>query len=211
MSRVGPLILFLLAPLWASVPVLAMERTVYLVNIGWHVGIALPIDSALRRAMPEAAAFPDAEFIEIGWGDRDFYRAEDPGNLTALKAALLPTNAVVHLHGFARPVAERFNRSEILEITLSDREFAGLFGHIHASFERGGNGGASEVEGPGLYAGSSYFYKATGEFHLMRTCNTWIAEALAAAGLDVNPQGIITAGGVMEAARTAVGERLGSK
>jgi uncharacterized protein (TIGR02117 family) len=207
MNRACPIIFFATLVFWLSGPTQALARTVYLVNIGWHVGIALPVDSALRRAMPEAAAFPEADFIEIGWGDQDFYRSDDPGNMMALKAALVPTNAVVHLYGFSRSVAERFSRSEIVEITLSDQEFAGLFGHIHASFERAGPDGTSEPVGPGLYGASSIFYKATGEFHLMRTCNTWVAEALAAAGLEINPEGIITADAVMEAARAAVVRR----
>lgn len=210
MYRVRLLILSISLALWISAPAPAAARTIYLVNIGWHVGIALAVDDALRRAMPEAAAFPRAAFIEFGWGDRDFYRAENPGNIMALKAALMPTEAVMHLYGFSRPVAEAFSRSEILEITLSDQEFAGLFGHIHASFKRGGDGGKSEIMGPGLYGASSRFYKATGEFHLLRTCNTWIAEALAAAGLEVDPDGIITAGAVMEAARAAVVKKLAS-
>jgi uncharacterized protein (TIGR02117 family) len=211
MNRALQLLLSILIVVLASVPAPAAERTVYLVNVGWHVGIALPVDNTLRRAMPEVAAFPGARFIEIGWGDRAFYQAENPGGLMALKAALTSTDAVIHLHGFTRPVAERFSRSEVLALTLSDREFAALFGYIHASFERAGADGASVMMGPGLYGGASQFYKATGEFHLMRTCNTWVAEAMAAAGLDLEPDGIITAGGVMDAARAAVIHRLVSK
>lgn len=188
----------------------AAERSVILVNIGWHVGIALPIDETLRRAMPELAAFPDADHVEIGWGDRDFYQADDPGPLTTVAAALAPTDAVIHLHGFPGLVRDRFNTSELLEVPLSDEEFAGLFGHIHASFDRGDRA-VAEPLGPGLYQGSSSFYKANGKFSLARTCNTWIAEALAAAGLDIEPSGIITASGLMEAARTALVKRGGAR
>ncbi|MDG2284944.1 MAG: DUF2459 domain-containing protein [Alphaproteobacteria bacterium] len=208
MHRAGLLLASLGLCLLAALPVSAAERTVYLVNIGWHVGIAIPVDKTLRRALPEISAFPDADFIEIGWGDEDFYRAEDPGNMTALRAALTPTEAVVHLHGFSNPVADRFPRSEILELKLSDEEFAGLFGHVHASFQRSGDGGSSEALGPGLYGSeSSRFYKGTGKFHLLNTCNTWVAEALAEAGLDVDPEGIVTATSLMQAARTAIADR----
>jgi uncharacterized protein (TIGR02117 family) len=211
MNRVRLLFLTVLLGLWIIAPVSVTARTIYLVNVGWHVGIAVPVDKTLRRAMPESATFPDANFIEIGWGDRDFYSTEDPGTLLALKAAVLPTNAVVHLYGFSRPVAEQFSKSETLAIKLSDQEFAGLFGHIHANFKRGGDAGETEMTGPGLYGPSSHFYAATGEFHLGRTCNTWVAEALAAAGFDINPDGIITATGVMEAARDALTIRQSSR
>ena len=108
-------------------------------------------------------------------------------------------------------MADQFSTSETLAIELSDQEFAGLFGHIHASFKRGGDAGETEMTGPGLYGPSSHFYTATGEFHLGRTCNTWVAEALAAAGFDIVPDGIITATGVMEAARDALTLRQSSR
>lgn len=209
MHRVLLLAVAILAALVLSSPARSAERSVVLVNIGWHVGIVLPIDETLRRAMPELAAFPDADHVEIGWGDRDFYQAESPGPFTTLSAPLVPTDAVIHLHAFSGDVDARFAASETLKVGLSDQEFAGLFGHVHASFDRG-DSVKTEPLGPGLYNGASWFYKANGEFHLARTCNTWVAEALAAAGLDVDPSGIITASGVMDAARDAIQSRLRS-
>lgn len=201
------LFLILTITLCAIAPAHAGERTVYLVNVGWHVGIAIPVDGTLRRALPEAAAFPDAAFLEIGWGDETFYRAKEPSTFMALKAPLSPTPAVVHLYALDRPVKAAFERSEVLAFTLDDSRFAALFGYIHASFQRD-VAGHGQPTGPGIYgASSSRFYKATGEFHLLRTCNTWVAEALAAAGLDIDPDGIITADGLMAEARTALARR----
>jgi hypothetical protein len=45
----------------------------------------------------------------------------------------------------------------------------------------------------GLYP-NSRFYSATGRFHLFRTCNTWVAEALRSAGLPISPAFAFTAG-----------------
>jgi uncharacterized protein (TIGR02117 family) len=207
MHRASLLFFSFVLCLCATAPGWAAQRSVYLVNIGWHAGIVVPVDAALRRAMPEVARFPNVTFIAIGWGDSEFYQAKDPGPFIAMKAALFPTNAVVHLNGFSRPVAEEFARLEVLEFMLSDEEFAALFGHIHATFQRGGDNGASEPLGQGLFGASSQFYKATGEFHMMRTCNTWAAEALATAGLDLDPKSIITASGLMQAARAAIEKR----
>ena len=44
----------------------------------------------------------------------------------------------------------------------------------------------------------SRFYLSNGEFHLFNTCNTWIAEALQSAKLDISSRGIITADNLME-------------
>jgi uncharacterized protein (TIGR02117 family) len=206
MRRVAACLSVIFCCLWQSCLAQAAERTIWLVNIGWHVGIALPIDPAVRRAIPELAAFPEADFVEIGWGDREFYRAENPGPAAAMKAALLPTPAVLHLYAFAGAVGARFSTSEIIGIALPDSEFTGLLQHISASFDRSAAGDGGEL-GTGLYGASSRFIHATGTFHLARTCNTWTAEALAAAGLDIEPGAIVTAGSLMAAAREALARR----
>jgi hypothetical protein len=46
---------------------------------------------------------------------------------------------------------------------------------------------------PSLFP-SSRFYPATPKFSLLRTCNTWVAEALESAGVPVSPRMVITAG-----------------
>jgi Protein of unknown function (DUF2459) len=45
--------------------------------------------------------------------------------------------------------------------------------------------------------GDSKFYSARGRYHLLYTCNTWIADALRAAGLPITPVYAMTAGNLM--------------
>ena len=69
---------------------------------------------------------------------------------------------------------------------------------IHRSFVRNANGDARAV-GSGLYGEErSRFYLSGGEFHLFNTCNTWVAEALESAELEIISQGTITADNLME-------------
>ena len=185
----------------------AAAHTVHLVNIGWHVGIVLPVDAALRRNLPEVAGFPGAAFLEIGWGDETFYRAKETSAAMALEAAFSPGPAVVHVFGFSQPVAFTFPDADILTLSIEEPGYIRLLRHIHKSFGRNGDG-SGRTMGPGLHgAETSRFYAGTGRFHLFNTCNTWTAEAIAAAGLAIEPQGIITAGGLMNAAREALGAR----
>ena len=51
------------------------------------------------------------------------------------------------------------------------------------------------VQVPGEGAGR--FYAAQGRFHLGNTCNTWTARMLRAAGVDIDPGGVVTAGDLM--------------
>ena len=54
--------------------------------------------------------------------------------------------------------------------------------------------------GPGQ-APVSRFYPARERYYLWRTCNTWTARALRAAGVPITPLYAITAGNVMYQAR----------
>ena len=54
------------------------SRTAYVVGNGWHTAIVMPRDKAAATGLlPEAADFPDAAYLEFGWGDRDYYPAAE--------------------------------------------------------------------------------------------------------------------------------------
>ena len=159
------------------------ENTVYVVRHGWHTGLVIDRASLGESGvMPEAAHFPDARYLEFGWGDRDFYMAPDETLWITLKAALVPTPAVMHLAAVERPGARGPSRGAI-RLAFSDRALQRLIRAVSASFARP-EGGAGEPIAPGLFP-DSRFYPATGRFHLLNTCNSWTARMLAAAGLDI--------------------------
>jgi len=167
-------------------------RSVFVVNHGWHSAIVIKKADIPEAVLPELRDFPDAEYLEIGWGDWDYYQAPDPGLGLALKAAFWSSGSVLHVAGFKGTVENYFLASEIVEIVLSDGAFRLLIQFVSDTFSRAD--AAEPVESrPGLYP-NSRFYSARGSFHLFRTCNTWVAEALYSAGLPVSPGYAITAG-----------------
>lgn len=169
-------------------------RSVLIANHGWHSAIVIKKADASEMVLPEVRDFPEAEFLEIGWGDRDYYQAPDPGLGLALKAAFWSSGSVLHVAGFKGAAETYFPRSEIFEIFLSDKAFQRLIQFIADTFSRPDAATAPPVETrPGLYP-NSRFYPAAGRFHLFRTCNTWVAEALRAAGLPIAPAYAFTAG-----------------
>jgi len=169
------------------------------VSHGWHTGIVIRRTDLPAAVWPESKDFPDAEYLEVGWGDRDYYQSREPDAWITLKAALWPTPSVLHIVGFSGPVASYFPHSEVVELTLSPRSFEHLSGFVHGSFDRNGAARSSRL-GPGLY-GYSAFYPARGKFHLFNTCNVWTARVLRAAGLPVTPSYAITTDNVMSQAR----------
>lgn len=170
---------------------------VWVVDHGWHTGLVLDRADIPPGLVREQADFADARYLEIGWGDAGFYRAADAGPALALKAALASGSSVLHLVGLPMPPAAIFAGREIVEVPLSRPGFAALVAFVDGSFARG-PGGRAVALGPGLSSSAaSAFYAARGRYHLLNTCNTWIAEALRAGGVPVTPAYAVTAGNLM--------------
>ncbi len=177
-------------------PLLARDEatsSVHVVSHGWHTGIALKRNEIPTNLLPERRDFPAVEYLEFGWGDRDFYQAREFSLALAMQAALSSKASVLHVVGFNDGVTRRFPGSEIIELPLSAERLAALSLYVHQSVARDGDLPASPL-GVGLYA-NSRFYPASGTFSLSNTCNTWTARALQAAGYSVSPSA--TAGPLM--------------
>jgi len=188
-----------LLALGCAAPVPAPEATdasvggrIYVVSHGWHAGLVLRRADIPDEAWPEKRDFPDAEYLEIGWGDRDYYQAREPGMGTLLKAALWPTASVLHVVGFRGAVAANFPHSVILALPVTRDGLARLVDFIDAAHDRRSGAPLASL-GPGLY-GDSRYYPARGRFHLFNNCNRWTARALRAAGFEIDE--VLTAGGL---------------
>ena len=175
------------------------RKTIYLVSHGWHAGIVLPRtdipDSIWRVSMD----FSDADYLEVGWGDSEYYQTPEPDIGLILKAALLPTDSVLHIVGFSGAVPVYFPYSEIIRIELPAAGFEHLVRTIAASFARDETGRVKSF-GPGLY-GNSRFYLSGERYHLSNTCNVWTARALRSAGLAITPARAIRVESLMSQAR----------
>jgi uncharacterized protein (TIGR02117 family) len=161
------------------------RNTIYLVSHGWHAGIVLRRADIPDSVWPALEDFPDAQYLEVGWGDMDYYQTPDPHMGLILKAALLPTASVLHIVGFSGTVPAYFPFSEIIRIELPSTGFEHLSHAIAESFARDKAGNITQL-GSGLY-GNSRFYLSRESYHLLNTCNVWSARMLSAAGLPITP------------------------
>ena len=177
------------SPLAAQAP---RSHSVAVVSNGWHAAIVIGrAELVATGLLPEADDFPDAAFLEFGWGDRVYYPAGKKTIGMALRAALTATPAVMHMAGLARPPELTYADVEVFSFALSQEEFRHLVGAIAGQFERPEGGRAAAVS-RGLYPDSN-FYHALGTFSLFNTCNPWAARMLRAGGVNVSPSGIVTA------------------
>ena len=179
----------------------ASQRKIHLVNTGWHVGIIVPVDNLLKRNLPEKFNFSDKKYIEIGWGDKAFYQASNPSFSIAFDALLKSTSSVIHIYGFNQTIQTTFKEAEIIELNIEEHDYIKLLYFIHKSLTRNTDGSA-RLEGPGLYGKeNSFFYAANGQFHMFNTCNTWVANAIQVAGIEINSYSVITSDSLMDAVR----------
>ena len=171
------------------------ENEVYVVNHGWHTGFVVPAFD-IQQAIPELKQrFGNAPYIEFGWGDNEFYQAEEITSGITLKAIFLPTDSVVHTVAVPRKADKYFKHSEVEKFCLGDSELNSLLEFISRSFYRDESGNILKLN-HGIY-GDSQFYKAKGDFHIFNTCNKWTAKGLESAGMKISTTFKLTAGSVM--------------
>ena len=207
------LVLALLLTACAAVPTapppsqayLGAKTVIFVTSNGWHSGIVVAKADLPPDRLPETVDFPEARFLEFGWGDAVYYPAKQPTFGMSLQAVLVPTPAVVHVAGLRGEPARVYPKAEVVSLPIDDENFARLVDFVDATFERSGAVRAAAT-GPGLYP-TSRFYPAKGSFHLFNTCNTWTARALAAAGFDVSASGTFRAEALMQQVRALVRPR----
>jgi uncharacterized protein (TIGR02117 family) len=167
------------------------DKRVFVVHNNWHAALIVRKADLSQALFPEQDHFPEAEYLEIGWGDRDYFPATEESVGLALRAAFWSSGSVLHVVSFRGPIGDYFVDGEIIELALSPEAFQRLSEFVSASFSRADRSVAAQSQ-PGLVP-HARFYPAAGRFSILRTCNTWIADSLKSAGLDISPRYIITA------------------
>lgn len=174
--------------------------TIRLWSNGWHANLALRAD-VLGDKHPLRNLFPEAEYFLIGWGERDFYMADDAGVWKGLKAIVPPSPTVIHVIAADRPVEDTLWRPrELIEFAVSETGAKRMVESIAALIVRD-ESGAPVILSQGRVAGASYFLAARGNFHLFNMCNHWAARRLREAGVRVSPGVSFTAAGLIGAVR----------
>lgn len=159
---------------------------IYLISNDIHTDIAVPIrneifDWETFLNKDEFKKRP-TEWIEIGWGDRQFYFEMPTWEQFTLRLAadalLWPDPAVMHVtyldsHPSAYTSAQR--------VEVSFKTYKKIVELFVSRFKKK-NGKPILIPGKG-YDQTDNFYEAEGSYSIIRTCNEWTSEILAEAGL----------------------------
>jgi hypothetical protein len=100
---------------------------VWIVDHGWHTSLVVRASDVAGDAWPERRDFPAARYLEVAWGDRDFYVAPRGTSGLALRAATVSRGSVLHVVGFSDPVGVYFAAREVVEVALSRHPAGGRY------------------------------------------------------------------------------------
>ncbi len=175
--------------------------TIMVETNGVHTGIVMPVVSPVkdwRETFPSAGETrADGRMpthVAIGWGEKEvFLNTPTWGDLkasTALRIVLRGGEGLMRVGHYVRPAPSEFHRP----VTLRPEEYARLVGRIEAALPPL-EPGATRTTYQSFEQGARN-YDALGRYTLANTCNQWVGDVLAHAGIEM---GLWTplAGGVM--------------
>ncbi len=174
-------------------------KKVYIVKHGWHTGIIFDRKDALPYLTKLNSIYTEAKYLEISWGDKDFFIAEKETIGLALKAALVPTKSVLLVQTYNKNPYQYFSPENIQELNVIANSYADVMKYLNNSFAID-----AEAQQPIevlRYSSTSCFFLSNEKYHAFKTCNVWIARALKKADKKIRATCAITSGSLMRKAR----------
>jgi len=175
--------------------------TIMVETNGVHTGIVMPVVTPVkdwRTTFPSAGQpRPDGQLpthIAIGWGEKEvFLNTPTWGDLklsTVVRIVLYGGEGLMRVGHYVRPMASEHHRP----VTLRPEEYARMVERIEAALPALPPGATRRNHAS--YELGARNYDAAGRYTLTNTCNQWVGDVLAHAGMTI---GVWTpmAGGVM--------------
>lgn len=156
--------------------------TLYLTSNGLHTHLIFPRNDVIAHAPYLNSYFQTADFIQIGWGDYNYYGNPLQSRWMGLKALLFPTSSVLGVQG-VRDINELTEKINVYEISLEKLNWNYIVDFVCSFFKTDDLGQVSLVR---IKSNNEHFFAAYGTYSLFNTCNNWTARALKTGGIDVN-------------------------
>jgi uncharacterized protein (TIGR02117 family) len=177
--------------------------TIMVETNGVHTGIVMPVVSEVKdwrttfpsagQPRPQDGQLPT--HIAIGWGEKEVFLNtptwDDLKAATVLRIVLHGGEGLMRVGHYVRPMPSEHHRP----VTLRPEEYARLVARIEAALPALPRG--VKRRSYSSYEIGAQNYDALGRYTLTNTCNQWIGDVLAHAGMTM---GLWTplAGGVMQ-------------
>jgi uncharacterized protein (TIGR02117 family) len=159
------------------------SHTIYIVKQQWHTGIVFKKDDIDITEWNEILEFGEYEWIDVGWGDREFYQYPGFDLGLAVQALFYPTESTLRVEGFNFDISRYAEISDLaIEINISEEIFKYLCRFISNTYRKDKEGNLKIFSKK--FGGNIIYYDAEYNYHLFNTCNTWIAKGFKESGLD---------------------------
>ncbi len=164
---------------------------VYVINRGIHTGLVIPVNTISKRSIDAMGEFPDATFVDFGWGDEEVYQTPDETLCMDIRAVLIPSSSVMCARAIHTGIGIQVERSDFaVRFMLAEDEFTRLCMFINSSFTRDGENRL--IKTSVRSGGNIIYFRSIHTYCLFNTCNTWIADALSLVVPGVSPFMVIT-------------------
>lgn len=172
------------------------QKEIHVIKYEWHTGVIFKRDEATNYFPALQNDFNEFEYIDVGWGDKDFYMAEEETFWLAFKAGMLPTKSALHISALNDNPEEYYRGFEMVKINLDEENFKNLIQYFNKSFALDENNNNIKLKN-GLKK-NSQFYLSNEKYYIFKTCNNWIAKGLKKAGVPIRPFFAFTSKNVMK-------------
>jgi uncharacterized protein (TIGR02117 family) len=190
-------------PVKGLYPPTASDKQVelFVIDNHWHTSLVIRWDDLSETLKRHLNRFEGSEFVEIGWGDEGFYRAEAINSGLAIQAIFFSRGSVIHVLGLREHPTIHYTDYlvDLYRIRITEQGMTRLNDFVERAFQTSPDGSAKPIQ-PGLTGG--YFYWARGRYSALHTCNHWLADALRTTGFPISPFYSMTSGNVSWQIRT---------
>jgi len=162
-------------------------NVVYVVKHGWHTDIAIPSGELRGKLTIFQQIFPGVKILVFGFGKRTFVTAP-VHTFGDLVVGPFPGAGMLLVTGLSTTPDIAYNDGVTATLILPPGGAERLSDFIWKTLKT--TDGAPVELRPGFFPGS-IFYRTQTRYAGSRTCNTWAADALQAAGLNIDPAGVV--------------------
>ncbi len=157
---------------------------IYVVSQGWHTGLMISTDCIDQSIWPENYDFSSYNYIQIGWGDKDYYQNSGFNIWYGIKAALWPTVSVLQVTGVQSVDKANSITDEVIKLNISIEDYKNLCSFLYSNFKLTEEGKAIPDK-KGLFQNGRFFI-GNQKYYVFKNSNVWTAVALKKAGFDIN-------------------------
>jgi uncharacterized protein (TIGR02117 family) len=164
---------------------------IYFIKQNWHTAIVIKVEELDSTLFKVYDSFNEFNLVDIGWGDEEFYQYPGFDSGLAFKALFYSNPSTLRVEGIDLAKEEYFDLSEIVvALNTTDEQFINICNYLNKTFYLSDNG--SPVILSERADEKIIFYKANGLYNLFYTCNTWLANCLVQAGIEIEDDIIFT-------------------